>query len=658
MNFNFKDYSIKDRIRVLVAIPVIGILLMGGILVFERVQQFGQSGKLIELIQLAPIISNVAHELQVERGMSAGYVVSKKRRFADTLPSQRQKTDQKRKQLNEAFKSFDAAKFSMALKNKISILKKNISVLDQTRREIDELSIKIPDLAKSYTLLIQNLLHSVEEMVAVGSDSGSGLISQIGAYTAVLQMNEQAGLERGMGSIGFGAYKFSPDVYRQFVGFIAGQRTYHSTFSVFATLKQKEFYEQTMRGTIIDEVDRLRNIALMSPESGTTGGIQETIWFEAISSKIDLLKRIENHLEADVARTINSIHDDALYQLVELFLVLTVLLVVVGGLSSFVVLGISGPISEMTGQMNRLAEGQLDTPITGTERVDEIGEMAKAVEVFKGNAIETQSLISSIAAALDEVMEAVNVQAIGTTEQASSVTQMATSLQEINQTTVQTMHKAGELNETAERTQNEGMEGLGRVERSVDAIHSTHDRVESISNSILVLSEHNKRIGEITKVVGSLSQQSKMLAINASIEASKAGDAGKGFAVVAEEVSNLAEQSEEATIQVSKILEEIENSTNGVVMATEEGSKQVNRGVELVQQAGKAIESLNSVIGETSMASQQILASLRDQTQGIAQVSISVDEISKVTRQFVTSAELIKSSMEGLSHQVRTLRQN
>ncbi|MBT6218114.1 MAG: globin-coupled sensor protein, partial [Rhodospirillaceae bacterium] len=184
-------------------------------------------------------------------------------------------------------------------------------------------------------------------------------------------------------------------------------------------------------------------------------------------------------------------------------------------------------------------------------------------------AIETyiHSLVYSISVTIEEISGSVSMQATGASEQAAAVTQTSASLAEIKETTSQTLDKATSLSEAAERTQMEGAEGIEGVSESIDSVRSIRDKVEVISQTIVTLSEQNKRIGEITTVVNNLAQQSKMLAINASIEAAKAGESGKGFAVVAEEVSNLADQSEEATQQVTKILDEIQNATDKAVMA-------------------------------------------------------------------------------------------
>src|SRR5207302_9134131 len=117
-------------------------------------------------------------------------------------------------------------------------------------------------------------------------------------------------------------------------------------------------------------------------------------------------------------------------------------------------------------------------------------------------------------------------------------------------------------------------------------------QMESIAESIVRLSEQSQSIGEIISTVNDLAEQSNLLAVNAAIEAAKAGEQGKGFTVVAHEVKSLAEQSKQATSQVRAILSDIQRATNGAAMAVEQGAKAVEEGVRQSAEAGRSIAQL------------------------------------------------------------------
>lgn len=314
----------------------------------------------------------------------------------------------------------------------------------------------------------------------------------------------------------------------------------------------------------------------------------------------------------------------------------------------------------------RIASGERDMKIE-IKRNDEIGQLLEAMDVMLDsiqsgeekiaqNATEIMQACSSMVSTLDEVRHAVDAQSSGASEQASSINQITASITEIEKSAMQTMTKAKDLGGVAEKTRQSGQRGLESIETSVMGMKSVRDRVQTIAQTILDLSRQTQQVGEITSVVNNLAQQSKMLALNASIEAAKAGDAGKGFAVVAAEVKNLAEQSEQSTSQVQKILEDIRIATEKAVMVTEEGTKGVDNGLQMIERTGEIIRDLNDVIREASIASQQIEAAVRQESAGIEQITAGMNEINTVTASFVESVGQTTEAMDNLANVTHRLK--
>ncbi|HMC09002.1 MAG TPA: methyl-accepting chemotaxis protein, partial [Actinomycetota bacterium] len=187
------------------------------------------------------------------------------------------------------------------------------------------------------------------------------------------------------------------------------------------------------------------------------------------------------------------------------------------------------------------------------------------------------------------------------------------------------------------------------------AMEQIRDRVQAIARDILTLSEQTQQIGEITATVNDLADQSNILALNASIEAAKAGEHGKGFAVVAAEVRNLAEQSKAATDQVRGILGDIQKATTGAVLATEHGTKVVEEGLVLTEQARVGIHSLAETIREAAQAAQQIAASAHQQSIGMDQIAEAMKEVNEGTTQFVAGAQQSQRAAEDLNELSRQL---
>lgn len=309
---------------------------------------------------------------------------------------------------------------------------------------------------------------------------------------------------------------------------------------------------------------------------------------------------------------------------------------------------------------NKIAAGDLRQTLTihGHDELAELGsDLNSMTENLASIAKQISTATHNMVSSLEEVKQAVNSQSTGASEQASSINEITASLEEIEKSSAQTMEKAKALGSVAERTQTKGSQGLQSVEQSIMGMKEVREKVQLIAQTILDLSNQTQQVGEITTAVNALAQQSKMLALNASIEAAKAGDAGKGFAVVAAEVKNLAEQSEQSTTQVQKILEDIRHATEKAVMITEEGTKGVDHGASLVEQTGEIVRSLSTLIEEATIASQQIEAAVRQEGVGIEQITAGMNEINQVTSSFVASAKQTLEAITNLSNISRQLKE-
>lgn len=241
---------------------------------------------------------------------------------------------------------------------------------------------------------------------------------------------------------------------------------------------------------------------------------------------------------------------------------------------------------------------------------------------------------NEIVTMIGTVITSANEQAESITSQAAAINEISASLEEIDKSSKQTMNKAQSLWEVAKNTYEQGKLGTESVTQSINGIKASEEKMKLIAQTILDLSNHTQQIGDITSVVNSLAQQSKMLALNAAIEASKAGAAGKGFAAVATEVRNLAEQSEQSTVQVQKILEDIRRTTEKAVSVTEEGAKTLDSGTKLIEKAGEVIQTLSKMINEAAISSQHIEVAVRQESVGIEQIVESMNEINHITSTF------------------------
>jgi methyl-accepting chemotaxis protein len=307
----------------------------------------------------------------------------------------------------------------------------------------------------------------------------------------------------------------------------------------------------------------------------------------------------------------------------------------------------------------RVSTGERDIEVSiqsSDETAVLLGALDKMQTAISSGEKKMQSTCNAVVSTLDEVRHAVDSQSAGANEQASSINEITASINEIEKSATQTMLKAKSLGEISERVRQKGILGLDAVNQSIEGMKFVRDKEKTIAETILELSRQTQQVGDITMVVNNLAQQSKMLALNASIEAAKAGETGKGFAVVASEVKSLAEQSEQSTLQVQKILDDIKQATENAVMVTEEGMKGVESGMGLIEQTGEIIRSLNDAIHETSIAAQQIEVAVRQEGSGIEQINAGMSEINQVTASFVESVGQTTEAMKDLANIANQLK--
>ncbi len=307
----------------------------------------------------------------------------------------------------------------------------------------------------------------------------------------------------------------------------------------------------------------------------------------------------------------------------------------------------------------KIAKGNLNHRLK-VEGDDELSHMGDALNQMVENLSTLSQKVAvssdSMQSIAKQVSSAVMAQSSGASQQASAINETTTTLEEINATAHQNLEKATSLFEVSKVAKAEGNDGVQAVEKAIVAMQDIHVNMENISTQIAKLDDSLKQIEAITDTVDDLAQQSRMLALNASIESAKAGDAGRGFSVVADEVKELAEQSRQAAAQVKTILAEVNSASNRAVLLVSSGNARANNGAELSEQAGVVLQGLNKVINDVALSSQQIVAAIRQETAGIEQIRTAMQEINRISGPFVKATKQANEAAAVFSEKASTLQ--
>ncbi len=337
------------------------------------------------------------------------------------------------------------------------------------------------------------------------------------------------------------------------------------------------------------------------------------------------------------------------------------LLIVLGTLLSIVTLvgggvvltrSIAKPIGAITGVAERVAAGDLTVRVESDDRSDEVGALQRALRIMIENLrdmnLELRQGAGVLASSSAEILATVSQVAAGAAETATAVSETSTTAEEVKQTAHLSNQKAKNVQESAQKVAAVSETGRKAVTETLEGMNLIREQMEEIAESVVRLSEQGQTIGEIIATVNDLAEQSNLLAVNAAIEATRAGEFGKGFAVVAQEVKSLAEQSRQATTQVRTILMEVQKATSAAVMATEQGTKAVAAGVKQATEAGESIRVLTGSVGEAAQAAIQIAASSQQQLVGMDQIASAIANIRQATTQNMAGTQQLETSARNL----------
>jgi PAS domain S-box-containing protein len=281
----------------------------------------------------------------------------------------------------------------------------------------------------------------------------------------------------------------------------------------------------------------------------------------------------------------------------------------------------------------------------------------KRTAALTGVLKDVSDAISVLSSSSTEILAAATQVASSAVETATAVSQTTSTVEEIRQISEASSTKARTVADNAQKTAEIARNGKTAVADLVENMDDIREKVESIAESVVRLSEQGQAIGEIIASVNDIADQSNLLAVNAAIEAAKAGEYGKGFGVVAQEIKGLAEQSKQATIRVRSILLDVQKGTSAAVMATEQGNKAVETGVRQSNEAGESIRVLTDSATEAAQAAIQIAASNQQQMAGISQVTTAMENIKQGSNQIAASTKQAEMAARNLSELAQKLKQ-
>ena len=596
-------------------------------------------------VVLSTKISLVIHELQKERGTSAGFLGSKGKSFGENLKKQRDLSDSKIQELYAFLQTFTSHNYPQAVQESLELFLGKLKEISEIRKGVDSLSVNVGDILGYYTGTIALSIKSIIEIANISTSDV--MTKKFIAYINFLESKENAGQERAVLSNTFSADSFASGIYTKFVSLVIAQNIYLENFLRYASSENVEIYKKLEQDKSFREVAAMRDVAMKKGEQGGFG-IEGPYWFATITAKIDLLKGLEDKIAAELIALIKQIKSLSSQRLALMLGGVGVIALFTLCLGFLILQNITRRITKMKNYLTSLKDTKDITSVLTFSKNgrDEIHIISGALSEFlslireifielNGQSKQNVQISQGLLSGAKEVLERTN-QGFALSNEASAISK------EVEIALENSREKSKTTMENVAVAINELESAASFIIKFSENVSANAQNQENLAQNVSLLHQEAENIKHVLTAINDIADQTNLLALNAAIEAARAGEHGRGFAVVADEVRKLAERTQgslhEIDVTINAIAQSIGDITEQIKHNAEssfvfvESSKGIQDSIYLVTDKMHIVNTLAKETAESShilaTQTQKLLDNNKTLNHNLQKIAAEMDLVS------------------------------
>ncbi len=621
-----KRLSFKQKILLILLPALLGLIAFASMNIIEQSNQRASAVSIEPLVKLSAQNSLLVHELQKERGITAGFLSSNGVKFGALLRDQRRNTNEVSTSRRSSLQtSSDSDEITTILRS----IDSQLARLDSIRRQVDSQEIALKEALGYYTKL-NGLLLSVSSKVAGLAENGL-LANQLQAYYNFLQGKERAGIERAVLSGTFVADQFAPGMYQRFIQLVTEQSAYLGNFYITATSEHQQFYTDSMNHNAVKQVESMRKVALEYASIGGFG-IDAANWFQRATERINQLKIVEDRLSMDLLQLTNDQKSSANNSIINSVSVTLITILLVLGMAGYTVKLLTSQLKTLVAAIDKAGQTKNLSVRADIITQDELGNSAEhfngMMATFEGAIKDIDKGSIQLAAVAEETSTTVENNLQSLDRQRDETVLVASATEEMSATAHEVATSTMTTSEAASHVDHLTSDGVQLIAGTVESINRLASVMEKASGAIVQLKNDSSEISAVVDVIKSVAEQTNLLALNAAIEAARAGEQGRGFAVVADEVRSLAQRTQRSTSDIERIVGNFQSSAEVVSTTMEMCAKDAENSVDqtnLIEQKLIIIQEQTTLISNMCL---QIATAAEEQVSVASEMAENTKNIS------------------------------